>query len=101
MGNSLEAYSAAIGAFHLTTRRLISLSMPKINICFRIYCALSIWCRLGLKCFVKNDKFSVYKLLLLLMCMAVYPNRGPLSNETSVNSLYLLHLNTRSIRNKL
>ena len=33
--------------------------------------------------------------------MDVHPNPGPLPTETSVNSLDVLHLNTRSIRNKL
>ena len=71
MGNTLEAYRAAIETFHLTTHRLISPSVPKFNIRFSIYCAVSIWCLLGLKCFVKNDKFALYRVLLLLMCMDV------------------------------
>ena len=33
--------------------------------------------------------------------MDVCPYPGPLPNETSVNSLDVLHLNTQSIRNKL
>ena len=33
--------------------------------------------------------------------MDVYPNLGPLPNETSVNSLDVLYFNTWNIRNKL
>ena len=35
------------------------------------------------------------------MCIDVHPNPGPSPNETSVNSLDVLHLNTRGIRNNL
>ena len=91
MGNVLEAYRAAIGTFHLTTHRLISLSVPKLNIRFSIHRAVSIWGLLGLKCFVKNDKFALYRVLLLLMCMDVHPNQGLSPTETSVNSLDVLH----------
>ena len=102
MCNSLEAYRAAIGTSHLTTHRLISLSVSKFNIRYSIYCVVSIWCLLGLKCFVENDKFALYRVLLLLMCMDVHLNPGPspIETETSVNSLDVLHLNTRTIRNK-
>ena len=40
-GNGLEACKAAIGTFLLTTHRLISLSVPILNILFSIYCAVS------------------------------------------------------------
>ena len=33
--------------------------------------------------------------------MDIHPNPGPSPTETSVNSLDVLHLNARSIRNKI
>ena len=50
-------------------------------------------------CFVKNDNFRFYRLLILLICMAIEENPGPESE--GIYSLDILHLNTRSIRNKL
>ena len=76
-------------------------SLPKFNIRFSVYCVVNIWCLLGLKSSVLNDKIVLYRVLLLLMCMDVHPNPGPSPTATSVNSLDVLHLNTRSIRNKM
>ena len=47
---------------------------------------------------VKNDQFKFYKLILLLMCMDIHSNPGP--NSDGIHSLDMVHLNTRSIRNK-
>ena len=56
-------------------------------------------CLLGFSSFVRNDQFKFYRLILLLMCMDILSNPGPESNK--IHSLYIIHLNTRSIRNKL
>ena len=54
---------------------------------------------LGLLSYLKNDEFSLYRLILLIMCMDIHLNPGP--SFTDINSLDIFHLNTRSIRNKI
>ena len=49
--------------------------------------------------FKRNDQFKFYRLIILLMCMDIHKNPGPTSNE--IHSLDIIHLNTRSIRNKI
>ena len=76
MGNSLEVYRAAVGTFHLTSHGLISQSLPKFNIRFSIYCAVNIWCLLGLKCYVKTDKFALHTVLLLQSTLVISNCKG-------------------------
>ena len=54
---------------------------------------------MSLASFLNNDQFKFYRLILLLMCMDIHTNPGPEPNE--IHSLDIIHLNTRSIRNKL
>ena len=49
--------------------------------------------------FVKNDAFKFYRFIILLICMDIQENPGPASHE--IYSLDIIHLNTRSIRNKI
>lgn len=99
MGNDLVQYRAAIGAFYAVTHRLIRASELKFNLLFQLYCAINICCILSLRCFIKNDEFTLYRLILLIISMDIHLNPGPASD--TINSLDILHLNTRSIRNKI
>ena len=49
--------------------------------------------------FVKNDHFKFYRFILLLICMDIHTNLGPISDE--IYSFDIVHLNTRSTRNKI
>lgn len=49
--------------------------------------------------FVRNDNFKFYRFILLIMCMDIHQNPGPVQNE--INSLNIFHLNSRSIRYKI
>lgn len=101
MGNTLECYRAAIGYFYSVTHKLICQGKPLLNLNLRynMYCWVNIFGLLGLSSFVRNDQFKFYRLILLLMCMDIHSNPGPEQNE--IHALDIVHLNTRSIRNKL
>ena len=73
--------------------------MFKINMSFQIDCASYTFWLLGLLSYLKNDEFSLYRLILLIMCMDIHSNPGP--SSTDINTLDICHLNTRSIRNKI
>ena len=47
----------------------------------------------------KNDELSLYRLTLLIKCMDIHLNTGPLS--TDINTLGIFHHNKRRIRNKI
>ena len=49
--------------------------------------------------FEKNDSFRFYRLLISLICMDIQENPRPVSEGNY--SLDIIHLNTRSIRNKI
>lgn len=101
MGNTLENYRAAIGAFYSVTHKLICSKNPGLNVNARhhLYCIIKIFCLLSMASFVRNDQFKFYRLVLLLICMDVHTNPGPSMDE--IYSLDIIHLNTRSIRNKV
>ena len=102
MGNTIESYRAAIGSFYSVTHRLICRRAPrlKLNLLFNMYCSVNRdFCLLGLSSLVKNDQFKFYKLILLLMSMDIHSNPGP--DSGGIHSLNIVHLNARSIRNKL
>ena len=101
MGNIIDCYRAAIGALYSVTHKLICRGIPLLNsnIRFLMYCVINIFCLLGFSSFVRNDQFKFYRLILLLMCMDIHSNPGPESNK--IHSLDIMHLNTRSMRNKL
>ena len=99
VGNDLLQYRAAIGAFYAVTHKLIRASEFKLNLLFLLYCAINICCILSLRCVIKNDEFTLYRLILLIICMDIHLNPGPASD--TINSLDILHLNIRSIRNKI
>ena len=88
-----------IGVFHIITHRMIHFPKLFINFRLQVHCAVAAFAFLTLCCFLKNDRYMIYKLTLLLMCMDVQPNPGPTPTDNS--SLDILHLNTRSIRYKL
>ena len=54
---------------------------------------------LSLRCVIKNDEFTSYRLILLIICMDIHLNPGPASD--TINSLDMLHLNICSIGNKI
>lgn len=99
MGIDINYYRAAVGAFYAVTHSRSNLVVFNLNIPFYINCVLITFCLLGCISIMKNDEFSQYKLILLIICMDVHLNPGPSSIIN--NSLDILHLNTRSIRNKL
>ena len=102
MGVDIASYRAAIGGFYAVTHRSHRLptSFTNFNICFQFHCAFSTFALLALGCFLKNDNFTFYKIILLMICMDIHPNPGP-NNADTVHTLDILHLNTRSSRNKL
>ena len=63
------------------------------------YCTFNVFCLLSMASFVKNDSFRFYRFLILLICMDIQENPGPVSEGNY--SLDIIHLNTRSIRNKI
>ena len=102
MGVDITTYRAAIGVFYSATHR--SLSLPNLamrfNFTFKLCCALSTFALLALGNFLKHDKFTFYKIILLVICMDIHPNPGP-NNTDTIHTLDILHLNTRNIRNKM
>ena len=101
MGNALESYRAAIGAFYAVTHKLVGRRTPvsNVNILFNLYCVLNIFWLLSIASFIRNDQFKFYKFIILLICMDIHTNPGPTLNDK--HSLDIIHLNTRSIRNKM
>ena len=75
MGIDIISYQAAIGNFY---------AVFKINMSFQIYCAFYTFWLLGLLRYLKNDEFSWYRMILLIMCMDIHSNPGPF---TDINSL--------------
>ena len=101
MGNALESYRAAIGAFYAVTHKLVGRRTPvsNVNILFNLYCVLNIFWLLSIASFIRNDQFKFYKFILLLICMDIHTNPGPTLNDK--HSLDIIHLNTRSIKSKM
>ena len=84
MGIDIISYRAAIGNFYAVTHRRLSLPVSKINMSFQIYCAFYTFWLLGLLNYLKNDEFSLYRLILLIMCMDIHSNPGPSSTDIKV-----------------
>ena len=101
MGVDLSVYRAAIGIFYVTTHRTVNRPKMFLNLNFILYCTLAAFALLFVRCFIKNDWFTAYRLILLLICMDIHPNLGPASSDLNGTSLDIFHLNVRSIRNKL
>ena len=99
MGVDLVAYRAAIGIFYSVTHRRMSLRKAALNLLVSVYSVFTIFVLLFVRNFVKNDDFTLYRIIILLACMDVELNPCPLPAD--VNSLDIFHLNTRSIRNKI
>ena len=101
MGNTIESYRAAIGAFYSVTHKFLGRRSPGFNINARYYAyfTLNAFSLLSMASFVKNDAFKFYRFIILLICMDIQENPGPESHE--VYSLDIIHLNTRIIRNKI
>ena len=85
MGVDLVAYRAAIGIFYSVTRRRLSLRKAALNRLVSVHSVFSIFILLFFRNFVKNDDFTLYRIILLLACMDVELNPGPSSAD--VNSL--------------
>ena len=101
IGVDLSVYRAAIGIIYLTTHRTVNQPNTFLNLNFQLYCTLTAYALLFARCFIKNDSFTAYRLILLLICMDVHPNPGLASSDSNGTSLDIFHLNARSIRNKL
>ena len=101
MGVDLSVYRAAIGIFYLTTHRTVNQPNTFLNLSFKLHCTLAAFALLFARCFIKNDSFTAYRLILLLICMDIHPNPGPASSDSNGTSLDIFHLNAGSIRNKL
>ena len=99
MGVDLVAYRAAIGIFYSVTHRRMSLRNAALKLLVSVYSVFSIFVLLFIRNFVKNDDFTLYRIIILLAYMDVELSPGPLPAD--VNSLDIFHLNTRSIRNKI
>ena len=100
-GYALESYRAAIGAFYAVTHKLVGRRTPvsNVNILFNMYCVLNIFWLLSIASFIRNDQFKFYIFIILLICMDIHTNPGPTLNDK--HALDIIHLNTRSIRNKM
>ena len=98
MGNDITQYRAAIGSFYSRTHRSLSIFRSHFSIHLNIICFILLLYLLLLRCFVNNDDFMLYRIVLLLLCMDVHVNPGPTEHN---DALTIFHLNTRSIRNKL
>ena len=102
MGNSLDAYRAAIGLLYTGTHRRIKLSgnLFHLNLKFQFYCIINILFLLSLTTCIKRDQYAFCKFILLIIYMDMELNPGPITSDRSLNTLGIFHLNTRSIRNK-
>ena len=96
MGVDLVAYRAAIGIFYSVTHRRMSLRKATLNLHVSVYSVFTIFVLFFVRNFVKNDDFTLYRIIILLACMDVKLNPGPLPAD--VNSLDIFHLNTRSTK---
>ena len=98
----ITAYRTAIGVFDAATH--ISWRIPIISLNYilrmQLLCGLSSFVFLALRCLNKNEQFAFYRIILLMICMDIHPNPGP-NDTNSAHTIDILHLNTRSIRNKL
>ena len=77
----------------------MSLRKAAINLLVYVYSVFIIFVLLFVRNFVKNGDFTFYRIIILLACMDVELNPGPLPAD--VNSLDIFHLNTQSIRKKI
>ena len=98
MGVDFLVYRAAIEIFYVTTHRTVHQPIRFLNLIFKLYCTLAL---LVARCFIKNDSFTAYRLILLLICIDIHSNPGPASSDSNGTSLDIFHVNARSIRNKL
>ena len=73
MGNTIESYRAAIGAFYSVTHKFLGRRSPCLNINARYYayCTLNVFCLLSMASFVKNDAFKFYRFIILLIWMDI------------------------------
>lgn len=72
MGVDICRYRAAIGTFYAITHKLLNLPKCSINLRFHAYCALVAFSLLfTTRCFIKNDDFAFYRIILLFICMDV------------------------------
>ena len=74
MDNDLVQYRAAIGACYAVTHKFIRASELKFNLLLQLYCAINICCIYSLRCVIKNDEFTLYSLMLLIICMDIHLN---------------------------
>lgn len=113
MGVDLQVYRSAIGNFN---NKIQALTIRYKRLLINFYVEFFTYTSLSLKWFyhvfasfvkftlssILNIEFSVVALLLVLMSGDVSENPGPnLNSSENSDSLSVLHLNIRSIRNKL
>ena len=99
MGIDLTIYRAAIGSFYANTHRRLNLPKSYFNIKFHTACVFATFALLFVRYFIKNDTYTAYRLILLLICMDVHLHPG--RTITDIHSLDIIQLNSRSIRHKL
>lgn len=105
MGNSVEQYRAAIGTFYIQCHCVVTRSVIKIlNLAYMIEFIMFICTVLKQKCKIMLSRtleinffvqFFIFNVLLL--SGDIETNPGP----SNAHSLDILHLNVRSIRNKI
>ena len=114
MGNDLDQYRAAVGLHYC---RVNNFSTRKVVLKFSdLFCDMKpkylfdfLSCQFSFSLMVLSISFiltymgfslpELVLILILMSCMDIHPNPGP--NENSFSSIKILHLNIRSIRNKI
>ena len=106
MGNDVMQWRAAIGSFYSTTHSLKQKSMfcwyplrSGLNMFTDMY---GIFMCCIFECILSNKDFLLILLILLLMCGDIEQNPGPESSVSEITPhIGIIHLNIRSIRNKM
>ena len=76
MGVELAIYRAAVGLFYTITYTRLNLPRSCWNLRLLIQSAKTSLVLLFLRCFIKNDPFTLYRLILLLIAMDIELNPG-------------------------
>ena len=109
-GNTIEQHRAAIGLFYISCRctyKSISLCIFNLKCLFRLFFDYLKCCRWSwYNCFtsIQTNFQLIYHCIqiiyiLLLLCGDIESNPGPI--DQNVYTVDILHLNVRSIRNKI
>ena len=113
MGNDVVCWRASIGLFYCKTRAISKRFVKTLHFSTCIYELLSeinlniTLSTMGilfiLSCKTANVHYILYLMTLLLLSGDIEPNPGPdsSSSETTLGAISIMHLNIRSLRNKL